>query len=238
MNYHLKIIFFLIILLALNAKAYLQSDVLLRKYNTLQGIQKIETGLKVCDSLQIILQKCWSFRKTSSGSKKIVPKTTLLAKTCKCVSDAYYYSDSIDQSNKYLLKAIQSATSLDPADDDFIGEAYNDLGLNYLDYGKRPEAYDCLIKANQFLKNLSNNSTKADAISNLAVFYHSGGQFEKATELFIQAFTLDKKPETNKDNHPPSTVSEGFMLTGANMIQALNIIFSPSTFLILLRKNR
>ncbi|MBK7096261.1 MAG: tetratricopeptide repeat protein [Saprospiraceae bacterium] len=209
MNYHLKIIFFLIILLALNAKAYLQSDVLLRKYNTMQGIQKIETGLKVCDSLADYPIEMLVFsKKLLQEAKKIVPKTTLLAKTCKCVSDAYYYSDSIEQSNKYMQNAIHIASSIHPPDNDFIGETFNDLGLNYMDFGKRTEAYDCLLKANQYLKNSSNNSTKADAISNLAVFYHSGGQFEKATELFIQAFTLDKKTG-NKQRQSSSLNSLG-----------------------------
>lgn len=186
-----------------------QSDSIMLAFRSLTGLEKIETGLKICQSLVDYPEEFLIFSKQLleiSGNKS--KKSLLHAKVLKAVSDAYYYSDSIDQSNKYLLKAIQSASSLDPADDDFIGEAYNDLGLNYLDYGNRPEAYDCLIKANQFLKNSSNNSTKADAISNLAVFYHSGGQFEKATELFIQAFNLDKKTG-NKQRQSSSLNSLG-----------------------------
>jgi signal transduction histidine kinase/Tfp pilus assembly protein PilF len=203
-----KLIYFTFFLV-LPISGITQSDSLLQAFHSQTSLEKIETGLNICQSLEDYPKEFLIFSKQLleiSGKKS--KKTLLHAKVLKAVSDAYYYSDSIDQSNKYLLKAIQSASSLDPADDDFIGEAYNDLGLNYLDYGDRPEAYNCLIKANQFLKNSSNNSTKADAISNLAVFYHSGGQFEKATELFIQAFTLDKKTG-NKQRQSSSLNSLG-----------------------------
>ena len=186
-----------------------QSDSLLLAYRSQTGLEKIETGLNICQSLEDYPEEFLVFSKQLlevSGKKS--KKTLLHAKVLKAVSDGYYYSDSIEQSNKYLLKAIQSASSLDPADDDFIGEAYNDLGLNYLDYGKRPQAYDCLIKANQFLKNSSNNSTKADAISNLATFYHSGGQYEKAIKFFLEAYNLDKKTE-NIDRKSSSLNSLG-----------------------------
>ena len=203
-----KLIYFSFFLL-LPVSGITQSDSLLQAFRTQTGLEKIETGLNICQSLEDYPEEFLVFSKQLleiSGKKS--KKSLLHAKVLKAVSDAYYYSDSIEQSNKYLLKAIQSASSLDPADDDFIGEAYNDLGLNYLDYGNRPEAYDCLIKANQFLKNSSNTTSKADAVSNLAVFYHSGGQFEKATELFIQAFNLDKKTG-NKQRQSSSLNSLG-----------------------------
>ena len=203
-----KLIYFSFFLL-LPVSGITQNDSLLQAFRTQTGLEKIETGLNICQSLEDYPEEFLVFSKQLleiSGKKS--KKTLLHAKVLKAVSDAYYYSDSIDQSNKYLLKAIQSASILDPADDDFIGEAYNDLGLNYLDYGKRPEAYDCLLKANQFLRNSSNITSKADAVSNLAVFYHSGGQFEKATELFIQAFNLDKKTG-NKQRQSSSLNSLG-----------------------------
>ncbi|MGE5355753.1 MAG: tetratricopeptide repeat protein [Deltaproteobacteria bacterium] len=200
---------FVTLFVLLSSSMIAQSDSLLRIYHSEAGIKKIETGLKICSSLEDYPEEYLIFSKQLlSISEKQSKKTMLHARVLRAVSDAFYFSDSIDESNKYLLNTIRIASAILPADNDFIGEAYNDLGLNYMDYGKRTEAYDCLLKANQYLKNSRNLIGKADGLSNLAVFYHSGGQFEKATDLFIQAYELDKKTG-NKQRQSSSLNSIG-----------------------------
>lgn len=175
------------------ATMFSQSDSLQKLFKEQTGLQKVLTGLKLCEHLEETPEKYLSL---SKELLKIIQKTDkgslYHAKVLRAVSDAYYYSDSLNSSNDYLLKAIEVAKKITPEPSDFLGESFNDLGLNYLDAGDRTLAYDFLLQANNYLINSKDIIIKADAKSNLATFYHSGGQFENATKLFIEVFKLDK----------------------------------------------
>lgn len=193
----------------LYAIMFSQTDSLQKLYNEQKGLKKVITGLELCEHLEENPEKYLSFSKELLKIIQNTDKNSLYhAKVLKSVSDAYYYSDSLNSSNDYLLKAIELAKKINPEPLDFLGETYNDLGLNYLDSGDRTRAYDFLLKANKYLTYSKDLIIKADAKSNLATFYHSGGQFENATKLFIEVYNLDKQ-SGNKTKQSSSLNSIG-----------------------------
>lgn len=193
----------------LYAIMFSQTDSLQKLYNEQKGLKKVITGLELCEHLEENPEKYLSFSKELLEIIQNTDKTSLYhAKVLKSVSDAYYYSDSLNSSNDYLLKAIELAKKINPEPLDFLGETYNDLGLNYLDSGDRTRAYDFLLKANKYLTYSKDLIIKADAKSNLATFYHSGGQFENAIKLFIEVYNLDKQ-SGNKTKQSSSLNSIG-----------------------------
>lgn len=198
-----------VIIMHTYAMMFSQSDSLLKLYNQQTGLKKVITGLQLCEHLEENPEK---YLLISKELLKIIQKTDKAslyhAKVLKSVSDAYYYSDSLNSSIDYLLKAIAIAKKISPQPLDFLGETYNDLGLNYLDSGDRTKAYDFLLKANNYLIKSKNLIIKADAKSNLASFYHSVGQFDNATKLFIEVYNLDKQ-SGNKNKQSSSLNSIG-----------------------------
>lgn len=193
----------------LYAIMFSQTDSLQKLYNEQKGLKKVITGLQLCEHLEENPEKYLSFSKELLKIIQNTDKNSLYhAKVLKSVSDAYYYADSLNSSNDYLLKAIELAKKISPEPLDFLGETYNDLGLNYLDSGDRTRAYDFLLKANKYLTYSKDLIIKADAKSNLATFYHSGGQFENATKLFIEVYNLDKQ-SGNKTKQSSSLNSIG-----------------------------
>ncbi len=193
----------------LYAIMFSQTDSLQKLYNEQKGLKKVITGLELCEHLEENPEKYLSFSKELLKIIQKTDKNSLYhAKVLKSVSDAYYYADSLNSSNDYLLKAIELAKKISPEPLDFLGETYNDLGLNYLDSGDRTRAYDFLLKANKYLTYSKDLIIKADAKSNLATFYHSGGQFENATKLFIEVYNLDKQ-SGNKTKQSSSLNSIG-----------------------------
>lgn len=193
----------------LYATMFSQTDSLQKLYNEQKGLNKVITGLQLCEHLEENPEKYLSFSKELLKIIQKTDKTSLYhAKVLKSISDAYYYADSLNSSNDYLLKAIELAKKISPEPLDFLGETYNDLGLNYLDSGDRTRAYDFLLKANKYLTYSKDLIIKADAKSNLATFYHSGGQFENATKLFIEVYNLDKQ-SGNKTKQSSSLNSIG-----------------------------
>jgi signal transduction histidine kinase len=169
-------------------------DDLQSRYSAQKGVTRIETGLQICDSLMEEPDELLRFSQSLLKEAIIlVPNTPLLTKVYKSVSDGYFYTDSLQKSNEYLLKAIILAESLNPADTVFLGGAYNDLGLNLQDLGKRVEARIHLVKAIQLCEASGDRESLADAKSNLASLSYSEGKYEEAITLFKEAYQIDLK---------------------------------------------
>jgi signal transduction histidine kinase len=163
-------------------------------YSALKGVARIETGLQICDSLMEEPDELHRFSQSLLKEAMIlVPNTPLLTKVYKSVSDGFFYTDSLQKSNEYLLKAIILAESFNPADTVFLGGAYNDLGLNLQDLGKRAEARINLVRSVELCEASGNKETLADAKSNLAALSYSEGKYEEAITLFKEAYQIDLK---------------------------------------------
>ncbi len=179
-----------LLILQTNAQGSLAE--LRRQFDQSRGKERIETGLQIADSLaenpeeQLIFAK-----KLLVEAQKSVPGTMLLAKVFKQVSDAYYYADSLRLSSDYLLNAIRIARDILPLDTLFLGTAYNDLGMNLQDLGRRTEARDFLNKAISILASFNDHQSLADSKSNLASLSYAEGKFEEAITLFKEAYAID-----------------------------------------------
>ncbi len=171
-----------------------QEDTLLLNYKSYKGLKKIENGISLCNKINNPKTLLEFSKKLSEDVQEIAPNTILHAKVLKKLSDAYYENRIIDKSNEEMKKAISIATSLPKIDSSLIGEMYNDMGLNYGDFTNDLEsATKYLTMAVEYLQNSDAISTKADAKSNLASIYVKKGEYEKAINLFLEAYEIDKK---------------------------------------------
>jgi signal transduction histidine kinase/lipopolysaccharide biosynthesis regulator YciM len=162
------------------------------RYSEEKGMARIETGLQICDSLLSKPDELLRFSQSLlKEAMALVPNTPLLTKVYRSVSDGYFYTDSLQKSNEYLLKAIILAESFNPMDTVFLGGAYNDLGLNLQDLGKRAEARVHLVRAIQLCEACSDKASLADAKSNLASLSYSEGKLEESVTLFKEAYQID-----------------------------------------------
>jgi signal transduction histidine kinase len=186
---------FLSLLSAADQKPSGMADLRIRFANQ-NGVARIETGLQICDSLKEEPDELLGFSQSLLKEAIIsVPNTPLLTKVYRSVSDGYFYTDSLQKSNEYLLKAIILAESFNPMDSVFLGGTYNDLGLNLQDLGKRGEARINLVRAIQLCAASGELEMEilADAKSNLAALSYSEGKYEEAITLFKEAYQIDLK---------------------------------------------
>ena len=168
------------------------------------GEKKIETGLAICDSLSENPEEMLRFSlNLVKLAQKSVPNSKLLAQTTRCVADAYYYIDSLEKSNEYLLLSIQTAESLTQLDSVFIGAACNDLGLNLRTLGNLKNAKNWFLKAIDYLQDSYDKITLADSKSNLATLFHAEGDYEQAINLFQEVYQIDEQTG-NKDGQSSS----------------------------------
>jgi len=99
------------------------SDSLQSLFNIQKGTEQIETGLRLCNTLTGDPEKMLilSFSLLEKNRKQEADPF-LAARVLRTISDAYYYSDSIEKSNEFLLRALNLAESV-KADSSFIAEA-------------------------------------------------------------------------------------------------------------------
>lgn len=164
------------------------------KFSGGKGIERIETGLQVCDSLAGEPEELLAFSLALlSEARQKVPGTLLLARVYRQVSDGYYYNDSLRQSGEYLAGAVRLAGNLAPVDSLFTGSACNDLGIIYMDLGRRRESRDALEKAITFLGGTGDRESLADAFSNMGSLNYMEGKYEEAIFFYQQAFQIDQE---------------------------------------------
>jgi signal transduction histidine kinase len=194
----LTFLFFTYLITAFQA-VYPNIDSLNQQFSVQKGEIQLETGLKICEELADEPSQLIKFSlPLLEKAKKVAPNSLLLANIIRSVSDGYFYSDSLFQSNKYLLNAISVAESIEPTDSQFIGGAYNDLGLNYQEMGDRIEARTYLTLTIKFLEKSTFLIELADAKSNLAILNHSEGKYQDAITLFLEVYQLDLKTGNKK----------------------------------------
>jgi len=171
-----------------------QNQSLWDDFKSQQGKNKIETGLKICDTLAENPEEHLRFSlDLVKTAQKTVPNSFLLAKAYRSVGDAYYYLGNIDQSNEFILLAISAFETSGSKDTAFIGGLYSDLGLNYQELDKFPESKNALKTAIKLLSGTKHLSSLADAKSNLASLYHQSGKFDQAIRYFKEVFIIDQK---------------------------------------------
>lgn len=164
------------------------------KYSILAGSEKIEIGILIVNELEDSPDDMVHFAKELvKFAEKDFKNSALHAKALKALSDGYFYADSIEISNKYMLDAIQIAEKQHPVDTLFLGTSYNDLGMNFQETGQKEAAREFLLKAIVVLKNSVYAESLADAKSNLATLYHSEGNYEQAIHLFQEVYEIDVK---------------------------------------------
>lgn len=158
------------------------------------GKEKIEAGLQVCDSLADHPEELLRFSLIlSEEAEKALPGTLLAARVFRQVSDGYYFNDSLRLSGEFLLKAIRIAEAVLPSDTLFLGSACNDLGIIYLDMGRRREAREFLEQAVEHLKAAGDQEGLADGLSNLGSLNYMEGKYEEAILFYQQAYQIDLK---------------------------------------------
>jgi signal transduction histidine kinase len=186
-------LFFFSFLIAIQA-VFPNIDSLKQQFSVQKGEIQLETGLKICDELADEPSQLIEFSTNLlKKAEKAVPNSILLAKVARSVCDGYWYSEDLKKSSEYLLKAILIAESLEPIDTQFVGGAYNDLGLNFQEMGDRIEARNYLTHAIRFLEKSQFLEELADAKSNLAILNHSEGKYQEAITLFLEVYQIDLK---------------------------------------------
>ncbi len=190
-----KYIALVFIFLYANSVLLSQTDSIFLKYEASVGVEKIEKGIDLCNKLgnnpKIFLEFS---QRLSDDVKEIAPNTILHAKVLRSLSDAYYENRIIDKSNEVMKEAISVATSLSKVDSSLVGEMYNDMGMNYESFTNDSESAEkYLTTALKYLQNSDAISTKADAKSNLASLYVKTGKYQKAVDLFLEVYEIDKK---------------------------------------------
>ena len=167
------------------------SDSLQSLYTKQKGIEQIETGIKLCNTLTGDPEKMLNLSfSLLEKNRKEGTDPFLSARVLRTISDAYYYNDSIERSNEFLLRAVSIAESVE-ADSAFLAEAYNDLGYNYNTLEKNHIAFDYLNKAVGMFRRLNRSDDMASAMNNLATVYFETGQFEKAISLYDEVYRID-----------------------------------------------
>jgi len=188
----LKTAFVIVFTALLSLSSYSQpSDSLLSLFNIQKGTEQIETGISLCNTLtgepEQMLTLSFSLLEKN---RKLEADPFLTARVLRTISDAYYYSDSIERSNEYLLRSLALAESV-KADSAFIAEACNDIGLNYNSLEKNHLAFEYLNKAVEMFRRLNLPDDMASAMSNLATVYFETGQFKKAISLYDEVYRID-----------------------------------------------
>lgn len=167
------------------------SDSLQSLFNIQKGAEQIETGIRLCNTLTGNPEKMLSLSfSLLEKNRKQEADPYLTARVLRTISDAYYYSDSTEKSNEFLLRALTLAESV-KADSAFIAEACNDIGLNYNTLEKNNLAFEYLNKAVDMFRRLNLPDDMASAMSNLATVYFETGQFEKAISLYDEVYRID-----------------------------------------------
>jgi signal transduction histidine kinase/uncharacterized protein HemY len=195
MKLYRKISFFLFLSFFIAIQAvYPNIDSLKQQFSVQKGETQLETGLKICEELAEEPSQLIDFSLTLlQQAEHSFPHSLIVARIAKAVCDGYYYSDSLKKSTEYLLKAIDIAESIEPIDTQFLGEAYNDLGLNYQEMGNLIEARNYLNRAILLLEKTQFLNELADAKSNMAGLNHAEGKYQEAINLFKEVHQLDLK---------------------------------------------
>ncbi|MBN2262310.1 MAG: tetratricopeptide repeat protein, partial [Prolixibacteraceae bacterium] len=180
---------YLAMFMFLNYNLFAQTDSLKNIFKTQNGDEKIATGLLVCEELIDSPETYLSFSKdlynyTSNDGK--INMFDVLA--MRHVADAYYYADSIEQSTMSLQKAIEISKNVVNPDSFVIAQLYNDLSVFYLEDGRLNESKQLLQKAIAYLENSDSLDVVADAKTNLAILYHTEGNYEDAITWFNEVY--------------------------------------------------
>jgi signal transduction histidine kinase/Flp pilus assembly protein TadD len=201
------------ILLTILTVGYPQTQVNDRKssFYAQKGAEQISAGLVICDSLQDDPERLLVFSKELLAlAGRSVPKSQLMARVEKAVSDAYFFLDSIELSNSHLITAIEIAENQQAVDSVFLVSAYNDVGMNYNEIEQFQPATDYLNKAIQLSRRLGLLDDLSTALSNLASVHFGKGQFQEAIALFSETYQIDLKTG-NRENQASSLNSLGRM---------------------------
>jgi signal transduction histidine kinase len=160
---------------------------------------KIETGVKLGYKLANNPPEMLEFsNQLFNICREMNAGYMLSARVARLVADAYYYTDSIEQSTSYLQKALELAGNATPVDTGFLGNMYNDIGLNYQLMGKRYEAFNNFEKSISLLDGTTLLTELSDAKSNMAGWYYAKGNCREAINLYVEVYEIDKQTKNKR----------------------------------------
>ncbi|HPR59970.1 MAG TPA: tetratricopeptide repeat protein, partial [Prolixibacteraceae bacterium] len=190
----------LAIFMVLNYNLFAQTDSLTKIYQTQNGDEKIATGLLICEDLIDNTEAYLSFSLKLSQYTVNDGKTNMFdVLAMRHVVDAYYYADSMEQSAIRLEKAISIAENVVNPDSFIIAQLYNDLSVFFLEDGRLAESKQLLQKAIAYLENSDSLDVVADTKTNLAILYHSEGNYEDAITCFNEVYQIDLRTGNKKN---------------------------------------
>ena len=190
----------LAIFMVLNYNLFAQTDSLTKIYQTQNGDEKIATGLLICEDLIDNTEAYLSFSLKLSQYTVNDGKTNMFdVLAMRHVADAYYYADSMEQSAISLEKAISIAENVVNPDSFIIAQLYNDLSVFFLEDGRLAESKQLLQKAIAYLENSDSLDVVADTKTNLAILYHSEGNYEDAITCFNEVYQIDLRTGNRKN---------------------------------------
>lgn len=198
----IRYVFLWLILFIISSKVYSQTsiDSLRKAYTNQKGNEQIQTGLLLTAALED--EPGEMLRLSQEIQKKIPTKaqnTLLYAKVLKNVSDAWFFNDSLEKSNEFLLKSLDISENIQPRDELFLANQYNDLGMICTDLEKYSLADFYLNKALVLFKKLDIAKDIAASLSNLGSLYVAKGDYDKALSMFLETNELDKKSGIKRD---------------------------------------
>lgn len=190
----------LAIFVFLNYNLFAQTDSLKNIYKVQKGDEKFATGLLICEGLVDNPEAYLSFSKDFCNLTINDGKTNMFdVLAMRHVADAYYYADSMEQSAMSLERAIAIAENVVNRDSFIIAQIYNDLSVFYLEDGRLAESKQLLQKAIAYLENSDSLDVIADTKTNLAILYHTEGNYENAITWFNEVYQIDLKTGNQKN---------------------------------------
>jgi len=162
-------------------------------YNNQKGNDKLITGLEIYDALYGNFPKMLEFSlELFEISNKKYLNQAINAKIAHAVADAYYYVDSLEKSTQYLEYAAQQIPLRTTNDTVVLANILNDAGLNHRYSGDPYKAKNLLLRANNLMKSVKGYPGElSDIKSNLGVVFHDLGNFEAASQYFLEALEID-----------------------------------------------
>lgn len=102
-----------------------------------------------------------------------------------------YYRNNYDleQTLEYFKKSLDFA--IQSNDKEFIGEAYNRIGVIFFDQGNLDEAYQYYVKAYDIFVLANNEGGIAKTLNNLGEIHRLKNEFEKALEYYERSLEIN-----------------------------------------------